>query len=411
VDSNPAVEETIELKDNLYPDSTIEYTFTGAVDLSKIKTYSFKSYTRLADDNSAYNDTASFALAVYGYPTLDLGPDTLSKEIECTIDAGPGWSSYLWQDGSTDRYFTVRYNQRTPGNDYSCTVTDEHECPASDQIIVSFEVWDITISEILSPVSACVLTNQEEFRIRIKNTGTIAIYNEQIKMVAIIDNGVPRNGQRTLTQVFDKGDSIEFSFGTNFNFSRQGEHPVRVYTIYTKDMDASNDTLDMVIHTWGNPEVELEGGQDTILTSLPRQLDAGPGFEQYSWNGVEGGQIFTVNSPGRVMLEVMDINGCSARDTIYVISTGIEDIPGIFSNLKIYPNPADGQVYIELKLPEYMDLRLEFYDQTGRKIYIREFSNINGIHESVDVSYLQPGIYLLKVMTENAQAVRNIVIL
>jgi len=411
VDSNPAVEETIILAADLYPDSTIDYTFHVTADLSKIKTYSFKSYTRLADDETAYNDTTSFALVVYGYPTLDLGPDTLSKDIECTLDAGPGWSSYLWQDGSTDRYFTVKYNLRTPGNDYSCIVTDEHGCQASDQIIVSFEVWDITPSKILSPVSSCVLTDQEEFRIRIKNSGTIAIYNEQIKMVAIIDNGVPRNGQRTLTQVFGKGDSIEFSFGTNLNFSSKGDHPVRVYTIYAKDMDASNDTLDMVIHNWTNPTVNLEGGKDTILSSLPRILDAGAGFEQYIWNGTVGAQTYTVNSSGRVILEVLDINGCSAGDTIYVLSTGIEDISGIFRNLKIYPSPTDGQINVKLNLPDYMDVRLEFYDATGRKIYIREFNNINSINESMDVSYLKSGVYLVRMMTEKEQIVKNIIVL
>ncbi len=386
-------------------------SFPGPLDLSEIKAYSFRAFTRLADDDSVYNDTTSFALEVYGYPVFDLGPDTLSTEIEFTIDAGPGWSSYLWQDGSTDRYFTVKYNERDPKNTYSVTVTDEHGCQASDHIVVTFEVWDITISDILSPVSACVLTDQEEFRIRIKNSGTIAIYNEQIKMVAIIDNGVPRNGQKTLTQVFNKSDSIEFSFGTNFNFSRQGDHPVRVYTIYAKDMDSSNDTVDMVIHNWGTPTVDIEGGNDTIRTSLPKMLDAGTGFEQYTWNGEEGGQTFDVPSYGRVILEVMDINGCTAADTIYVLSTGINDLSGALHNLKIYPNPTDGLIYIELNLPDYTDIRLEFYDATGRKIYIREFTNVNGIHESMDISDLTPGVYFLKVQTKKGQVVRNIVVL
>lgn len=411
VDSNPAVEETIELTEDLYPDSTFKYTFPVTVDLSEIKTYSFKAYTRLADDDSAYNDTTSFILEVYGYPTFELGSDTLCTEIECILDAGPGWSSYLWQDGSTDRYFTVKYNERTPDNIYSCTVTDEHGCPAYDQMLVDFEVWDITISDILSPVSSCVLTDHEEFRIRIKNSGTIAIYNEQIKMVAIIDNGVPRNGQRTLTQVFNGGDSIEFSFGTNFNFSSQGDHPVRVYTIYAKDMDPSNDTLDVLIHNWGNPTVDLEGGQDTVWTSLPRTLNAGPGFADYIWNGEEGGQTYEVTSYGRVILGVIDINGCSAGDTIHILSTGIEDPSGILHNLKIYPNPADGMIYIELNLPDFTNVRLEFYDATGRKIYLREFNEVNGIHESMDISQLPAGVYFLKVQTEKGQVVRNVVVL
>jgi hypothetical protein len=412
VDDNPAVEETVVLAEEMFPDSTIEYVFQTAADMSEIKTYSFKAYIHLTDDDMAFNDTASFAVEVYGYPTLNIGPDVLSTEIEYTIDAGAGWVSYLWQDGSTDRYFTIVYRDRTPDNIYSVTVTDEHGCPASDQIVVAFQVRDITVSDILSPLSACILTNHEEFRIRIKNSGTIAIFNEQIKMVAVIDNGVPRNGQKTITQVFNQGDSIEFSFGTNFDFSRQGDHPVRVYTIYAKDMDALNDTLDMVIHNYGYPAVDLGGVNDTLRTRLPLMLDGGAGFAKYVWNGADGGQSYNVTVFGRCTLEVTDMNGCSAGDTVIILPpAGIQDPAETGKNLNIYPNPSDHLIYIELNLPHYTDIRLEFYDATGRKIYIREYGNVNCIHESMDISDLPAGVYRLKVQTEKWQVVRNIVVI
>jgi hypothetical protein len=258
-----------------------------------------------------------------------------------------------------------------------------------------------------------VLTDREEFRIRIKNSGTVAIYNEQIKMVAIIDNGVPRNGQRTLTQVFYGGDSIEFSFGNNFDFSRTGNHPVRVYTIYAKDMDPSNDTLDVVIHNWGYPDLELGGGSDTLRTSpLPYLLDAGADFAQYLWNGVSGNRTYNVTVYGMYILDVTDFNNCQASDTIIILPhVGIDDPSGILSTLNIYPNPTDHMIYIDLSMPVYTDIRLEFYDGTGRKIYIREFSKVDGIHESIDISNLPAGLYWLKVQTDKGQTVKNIVVL
>lgn len=231
-------------------------------------------------------------------------------------------------------------------------------------------------------------------------------------MVAVIDNGVPRNGQKTLTSVFNQGDSIEFSFGTNFDFSRQGDHPVRVYTIYAKDMDPANDTLDMVIHHYGYPVIDIGGVNDTLRTSLPRLLDAGAGFAQYLWNGVPGGQTRNVTVFGRLTLEVTAFSGCSAADTVYILPpAGIQDPDEIARNLNIYPNPSDHLIYIELNLPHYTDIRLEFYDATGRKIYIREYGNVNGIHESMDISDLPAGIYWLKVQTEKGQVVRNVVVL
>jgi hypothetical protein len=177
-------------------------------------------------------------------------------------------------------------------------------------------------------------------------------------------------------------------------------------------MDASNDTLETVIHHWGYPTVDLNGGNDTIRTSLPRVLDAGAGFEQYMWNGVDGIQTYNVIFFGRVALEVTDTNGCSATDTVIIMPPlGMEDFSGIFRSLNIYPNPTDHMIYIELSLDYYTDLHLEFYETTGRKIYIREYSNVNGIHESMDISQLPAGLYWLKVQTEKGQVVRNVVVL
>lgn len=49
-------------------------------------------------------------------------------------------------------------------------------------------------------------------------------------------------------------------------------------------------------------------------------LEAPAGYDKYVWNGIEGGNTFTVNKPQTVTLSVTDVNGCQASQTIMISS-------------------------------------------------------------------------------------------
>jgi hypothetical protein len=413
VNGGSLINDNLLVSQIVLPGDSILFTSGGIIDMSDPGDYHFTVIADYDKDLVQSNDTIDQTVQVYGYPSVSLGPDMLNiTVIDTTLDAGADYNSYLWQDSSANRYYTVNHLDQTPDHNYYVTITDDNGCPASDTINVTFQVMDISISEVVSPVSACVLSDQEELKIRIRNTGSIAIYNEKIEMVATIDNGVPFHGQRTLTQVLNPGAYFDFSFGSNFDFSLEGEHTVRIYTIYAKDMDTSNDTLETIINHYGNPSIDLEGGIDTVHTSLPYTLDAGADFDQYLWNGMEGGRTYIVTNFGCYIVMATDVCGCSASDTIYILPpVGINDLNGISRNLKIYPNPTDHMIYIHLNLPDFTDIRLEFYDAAGRKIFIKEYSGVNNINESLDISNLPAGMYWLKMQTEKGQVIRNIVVL
>jgi len=62
------------------------------------------------------------------------------------LDAGPGFSAYLWQDGSTGRYFTAI----NPGV-YRVTVTDSLGCTASDSVLLKICNVMIYIPDAFTP--------------------------------------------------------------------------------------------------------------------------------------------------------------------------------------------------------------------------------------------------------------------
>jgi hypothetical protein len=68
--------------------------------------------------------------------TVVLPDDTmLVVPFSYNIDAGPGFTNYLWSTGETTQSITV-----TTGNIYWVTVTGSNGCEASDTILVNFTV-------------------------------------------------------------------------------------------------------------------------------------------------------------------------------------------------------------------------------------------------------------------------------
>jgi gliding motility-associated-like protein len=66
-------------------------------------------------------------------PVIDLGNDTFTCEGNAVIlDAGEGYSGYLWQDGSSSRWFSTG-----KAGKYIVTVKDLNGCSASDEIVLS----------------------------------------------------------------------------------------------------------------------------------------------------------------------------------------------------------------------------------------------------------------------------------
>lgn len=86
---------------------------------------------------------------VFSLPAVSLGPDVnLCFDEEKTLDAG-NFSTYLWQDNTTTRYYTVQ----TLGK-YYVTVKDQHQCSGSDSMEVK-NIFPLPADFLTGPDSIC----------------------------------------------------------------------------------------------------------------------------------------------------------------------------------------------------------------------------------------------------------------
>ena len=200
--------------------------------------------------------------------TVSLGADkTLCNAASTVLNAGSGYSSYLWSNGDTTATTTVS----TSGT-YHVTVGGG-SCSASDTVMVTFNTASVSLG---ADIAAC--------------TGS----------TVTLDAGTGFS-----SYMWSNGDTTQTT-----EVSSGGNYSVMVAT-------ASGCTAsDTVAVSFNSLTVDL-GSDITACNSSSQMLDAGTGYTSYLWSTGDTTQTTTVSADGTY--SVLVGNGtCTAADTIQV---------------------------------------------------------------------------------------------
>lgn len=105
---------------------------TGSIYAHSQGTYSVK----VQSPNGCYSADTLQVLKIYSLPAIQLDKDDwLCEGSTRTLDAGNGYSSYLWQDGSSQRSFTA-----SSTGTYWVKVVDNNNCANSDTVVIRKEL-------------------------------------------------------------------------------------------------------------------------------------------------------------------------------------------------------------------------------------------------------------------------------
>ncbi|MFO8054789.1 MAG: T9SS type A sorting domain-containing protein [Bacteroidales bacterium] len=162
-----------------------------------------------------------------------------------------------------------------------------------------------------------------------------------------------------------------------------------------------------------DPQVDL--GPDTVINANSFiTLDAGPGFDDYTWFNGAKTQFITLDSSGigldtiDVFVTVMDSYGCMASDTMRL---GFDKGGSIEQHAQypvtIYPNPGTGLFNIETAFSR--EDVLFIYDAKGRRIQeiaIMEEKEFM----SIDLSNEKQGLYYLIINKKDHTVTRKLII-
>lgn len=221
-------------------------------------------------------------------PDIDLGPDTiLCIGDTMLLDPGQGYSSYLWQDNTTQTLYPV-----IDEGIYTVLVTDTYDCISMDTV---------TIEGLAKPVA---------------DLG-------QDKALC--------EGETVLLE------TIQGPFEYSWN-GEPGDHTLEVSLGGTYTVEVSNicgaitDQVEVIEY----PVPEIYLGQDQVMFEGDViELDAGEGFDNYVWQDGSGEQYFIItesnyntNDP-YYYVEVTD-GPCKNSDTTRIILFMVK-IPNVFT--------------------------------------------------------------------------------
>jgi len=145
--------------------------------------------------------------------------------------------------------------------------------------------------------------------------------------------------------------------------------------------------------TWG--QVQLS---PTVLSSAGGYNEAG-GIS-LAWTMGELA-VSTLSTTGMILTQGFQ------QPFLLDIGDAIDD-PEFNWSVNAYPNPVSDILNLRFNLDKTMDLQLELYDITGKKLTIKKLPSIMpGGRETLDFSGFREGIYILKITSEK-QKVRKI---
>jgi len=291
-------------------------------------------YSVVVTDANGCTATAAHVLETGDFLTPVIAPVNYSCDGWATLDAGGGYSDYLWSNGETGQTITV-----SSDGVYAVTVSDGTGCtgetsqpvalpsPPVVEIIGSASICEGSSTEFSAPGSFTQIlwsTSETTPSITVSTAGGYSVTVTDMYGCTAVDeqfleitDALSVNIETTLadcdgTTTLDVGGSYagylwsDGSTDATLTISADG-----IYGVTVSDASGCTGAATIDVTLPDAPEVTVSGpvflceGDETMLS-------ASGNFVQYLWNTGETSAVISVDQGGTYLVTVSDANGCTA---------------------------------------------------------------------------------------------------
>ena len=385
----------------LYPGSGfVSYLWqNGSSDSIFIASNTGYYWVEVTDTNGCTAIDSVFITVFMDYE-ISIGDDTstICEGDYLFLDPGPGFESYLWQDGSSYQTFIAD----TAGI-YWVEVTDTNSCAARDSILLVVNKIPENLlgnDTVICPGDIVTLNAGGGFVQYLWQDGSIdSVFIADSAGIywVYVEDEIGCSGSDTIVlfpfippslniqdEVFIcKGDSIVFNAGSGYLFYNwQDGSNDSVFIAYDEGLywvSVLTDCgfySDSVLLSFYETTYLYLGNDTNICPGETIELNAGTGFSEYLWQDGSEDNLFIVTEPGIYWVKIFD-GKCYASDTIFIDECSSLWVPNIFT-----PNGDNFNDYFYAVGSNTTKFKMEIFNRWGRRL-----QTLNNINEKWDGKY------------------------
>ncbi len=319
-----------------------DYIWTGSVPGQTLMVTNAGTYSVTVTDANGCTGVDAFDVTENTLPTpIIMGDLDFCQGGNSVLDAGAGYTNYVWTDATTNQTITV-----DASSSVGVTVTDANGCTGETQVnITVFDNPTVNITgddEICAGLSSTLntdgtfndyvwTTTESDPSIDVTNSGTYGVTvtdgngctGENTYNVTVYQNPVPTIGG---SASFCSGFSTILDGGAGYtDYVWTGNIPTQTievstggtYGLTVTDVNGCTGETSIDVQESTSLDPNITGDLEYCIGD-GTTLDAGAGFASYVWTGNIQTQAIAINTPGTYSVTVTDVNGCSGETSVLV---------------------------------------------------------------------------------------------